>query len=180
MEIKEFLLPTDALIKTHGTDKTRLLQELAARAASALNLDAKLICTELLKRENLGSTGTGGGVAIPHARIADLKKPFGTLVRLKHAIDFDAIDGKPVDIVFLLLLPAPPAGACIPQGRACARPESPCRDRSPRRRLSRSPPRAPPAARARRPAGRKAATNPGRSGSPAVPRSAHGSERSPR
>jgi len=113
MEIKEFLLPTDALIKIHGADKTRLLQELAARAASALNLDAKLICTELLKRENLGSTGTGDGVAIPHARIPDLKKPFGTLVRLKHAIDFDAIDGKPVDIVFLLLLPAQPPGDAL-------------------------------------------------------------------
>jgi nitrogen PTS system EIIA component len=106
MEITEFLLPVDTLIKAHGTDKTRLLQELAARAASALNSDAKLIATELLKRENLGSTGTGGGVAIPHARIPDLKKPFGTLVRLRHAIDFEAIDGKPVDIVFLLLLPA--------------------------------------------------------------------------
>ena len=110
MEIKEFLLPADTLIKAHGTDKSRLLQELAARAASALNLDAKLISTELLKREDLGSTGTGGGVAIPHARIPDLKKPFGTLVRLKHAIDFDAIDSKPVDIVFLLLLPAQPKG----------------------------------------------------------------------
>jgi len=75
MEIKEFLLPTDTLIKAHGTDKTRLLQELAARAAAALNLDAKLISMELLKRENLGSTGTGGGVAIPHARLLDLKQP---------------------------------------------------------------------------------------------------------
>src|SRR6516164_9121502 len=110
MEIKEFLLPTDTLIKAHGADKTRLLQELAMRAAAAVNLDAKLISTELLKRENLGSTGTGGGVAIPHARIANLKKPFGTLVRLKHAIDFDAIDGQPVDIVFLLLLPAQSQG----------------------------------------------------------------------
>src|SRR5258708_39188563 len=108
MEIKEFLLPTDTLIKAHGTDKTRLLQELAARAAAALNLDAKLISMELLKRENLGSTGTGDGVAIPHARMTDLKQPFGTLVRLRYAIDFDAIDGKPVDIVFLLLLPAQP------------------------------------------------------------------------
>jgi PTS system nitrogen regulatory IIA component len=106
MEIKEFLLPTDTLIKGRGVDKKRLLQELAARAAAALNLDADLISFELLKREDLGSTGTGGGVAIPHARIPGLKKPFGTLVRLKHAIDFDAIDGKPVDIVFLLLLPA--------------------------------------------------------------------------
>jgi PTS system nitrogen regulatory IIA component len=110
MEIKDFLLPIDALINVRVSDKTRLLQELAARAASALNLDANLISIALLKREDLGSTGTGGGVAIPHARIPDLKKPFGTLVRLKHAIDFNAIDGRPVDIVFLLLLPAQPQG----------------------------------------------------------------------
>jgi PTS system nitrogen regulatory IIA component len=110
MEIKDFLLPIDALINVRVSDKTRLLQELAARAASALNLDANLISIALLKREDLGSTGTGDGVAIPHARIPDLKKPFGTLVRLKHAVDFDAIDGKPVDIVFLLLLPAQPQG----------------------------------------------------------------------
>jgi len=106
MEIKDFLLPADALINVRVSDKTRLLQELAARAASALNLDVNRISVELLKREHLGSTGTGSGVAIPHARIPDLKEPFGTLVRLKHAIDFDAIDGKPVDIVFMLLLPA--------------------------------------------------------------------------
>jgi nitrogen PTS system EIIA component len=110
MEIRDFLLPNDVFIKVRVSDKTRLLQELAARAASSLNLDANRISVELLKRESLGSTGTGGGVAIPHARIPDLKKPFGTLVRLKHAIDFDAIDSKPVDIVFLLLLPAQPNG----------------------------------------------------------------------
>ena len=110
MEIKDFLLPTDALIKTSASDKRRLIQELAGRAASILNLAPDRISVELLKRESLGSTGTGGGVAIPHARIADLKKPFGTLVRLKHAIDFDAIDGKPVDIIFLLLLPAQSQG----------------------------------------------------------------------
>src|SRR5215467_5524721 len=106
MEIKEFLLPTDTWVKVRGTDKTRLLQELSARAAASLNLDANAICSALLKREDLGSTGTGGGIAIPHARISDLNKPFGTLVRLKHAIDFEAIDGMPVDIIFLLLLPA--------------------------------------------------------------------------
>jgi len=110
MDIKDFLLPTDALVKASASDKRRLLEELAARAASALNLAADRIAVELLKREDLGSTGTGGGVAIPHARIPDLKKPFGTLVRLKNAIDFDAIDGKPVDIVFLLLLPAQSQG----------------------------------------------------------------------
>ena len=127
MEIKEFLLPTDTLVKVRGTDKTRLLQELATRAAAALNLDANVICTALLKREDLGSTGTGGGIAIPHARIAELKKPFGTLVRLKHAIDFDAIDGQPVDIVFLLLLPAQsgdPLNALASVARRLRDPES--------------------------------------------------------
>ena len=106
MEIRDFLLPVDVLINVSASDKTRLIQELSARAASALNLDANVISSALLKREHLGSTGTGGGVAIPHARIPDLNKPFGTLVRLKHAIDFDAIDGKPVDVIFLLLIPA--------------------------------------------------------------------------
>src|SRR5262252_332766 len=110
MEIKDFLSPTDALINMRVSDKTRLLHELAARAAASLNLAADRIAVELLKREDLGSTGTGGGVAIPHARIPDLKKPFGILVRLRHAIDFGAIDGKPVDIVFLLLLPAQSQG----------------------------------------------------------------------
>jgi PTS system nitrogen regulatory IIA component len=127
MEIKEFLLPTDTLVKVRGTDKTRLLQELAARAAATLDLDANLIRTALLKREDLGSTGTGGGIAIPHARISDLKKPFGTLVRLKHAIDFDAIDGMPVDIVFLLLLPAQsgdPLNALASVARRLRNPES--------------------------------------------------------
>jgi PTS system nitrogen regulatory IIA component len=105
MEIRDFLSPDNALINVRAPDKTRLLQDLAIRAAAAVNLDANLVSIELLKREALGSTGTGDGVAIPHARIPNLKKPFGTLVRLRHAIDFEAIDGRPVDIVFLLLLP---------------------------------------------------------------------------
>jgi nitrogen PTS system EIIA component len=127
MEIKEFLSPADTLVKVRGTDKTRLLQELSARAAAILDLDANLICTALLKREGLGTTGTGGGIAIPHARISDLKKPFGTLVRLKHAIDFDAIDRRPVDIIFLLLLPAQsgdPLNALASVSRRLRNPES--------------------------------------------------------
>ena len=81
------------------------LQELARKAAESLGLTADKISGELLKREGLGSTGTGGGVAIPHARISGIEKPFGMAVRLKNSIDFDAIDGLPVDLVFVLLLP---------------------------------------------------------------------------
>ena len=110
MHIKDFLSPSDALVDVRAADKDRLLQELAERAATALHLPADRIASELRKREDLGSTGTGGGVAIPHARMAEVKKPFGVLVRLRQPIAFDAIDGEPVDMVFLLLLPAAAAG----------------------------------------------------------------------
>jgi nitrogen PTS system EIIA component len=110
MDIKDFLLPGDTLVNVRAPDKTHLLQDLAGRAAIALNLPSERISSELMKREELGSTGTGGGVAIPHARLAEVKKPFGMLVRLRQAIEFDAIDGAPVDLVFLLLLPAAEAG----------------------------------------------------------------------
>lgn len=110
MEISDFLAPSDVFVGLRSSDKTRLLEDLCRRAASSLKVDADKIFANILKREELGSTGLGGGVAIPHARIADVKKPFGILARLKSAIEFDAIDRQPVDLVFLLLLPTVPAG----------------------------------------------------------------------
>ena len=109
MDIKEFLAPSDTLIDVRASDKTRLLQELTRRAATILDLPAERISTGILKREELGSTGTGGGVALPHARIQGLNRSFGILARLNKPIDFEAIDGRRVDLVFLLLLPANPA-----------------------------------------------------------------------
>jgi PTS system nitrogen regulatory IIA component len=106
MEIKDVLSPADVMVDVRAADKTRLLQELARRAADTLNLSADVVSTAILKREELGSTGMGGGVAIPHARIQDAKKAVGILARLRQAIEFDAIDGQPVDLVFVLLLPA--------------------------------------------------------------------------
>jgi PTS system nitrogen regulatory IIA component len=99
-----------SLIDLWWSDKTRLLQELSRRAAASLDWPAERIAAEILKREDLGSTGTGGGVAIPHARIQGLNRSFGILARLNKPIDFEAIDGRPVDLLFLLLLPANPAG----------------------------------------------------------------------
>jgi PTS system nitrogen regulatory IIA component len=110
MDIKDFLTPSDVLVGIRASDKTRLLEDLCRRAASILKIDADKITGDILKREELGSTGIGGGVAIPHARIADVKKPFGLLARLKSAIEFDSIDHQPVDLVFLLLLPTASAG----------------------------------------------------------------------
>ncbi len=104
MVISDFLSPADALVDVRASDKRGLLREVAGRAATALRLPADRIYGELLKREALGSTGTGGAVAIPHARLPEIKKPFGVLMRLAQPIDFDAVDGQAVDILFLLLL----------------------------------------------------------------------------
>jgi PTS system nitrogen regulatory IIA component len=106
MKIKDFLSPSDVAIDIRPSDKVGLLKELAGRAASALNLPADVVASEIERRDELGSTGLGGGIAIPHARFREVKKPLGLLVRLQQPIEFDAIDGQPVDLVFLLLLPA--------------------------------------------------------------------------
>jgi len=74
-------------------------------------LAADEVVREIAKREELGSTGVGNGVALPHARLPSLKAPFALLARLRHPIDFDAIDGEPVDIVVLLLIPEAGDGA---------------------------------------------------------------------
>ena len=110
MQIADFLSPDDTLCDVRASDKGRLLGELTKRAAKALHLEAAPLVDAIAERERLGSTGMGDGIAIPHARIASLSKPFGVLAKLKRPIDFAAIDGKPVDIVFLLLLPTTPHG----------------------------------------------------------------------
>jgi PTS system nitrogen regulatory IIA component len=106
MIISDFLSPADVLVGVRAPQKRQLLKELAQKIAQTAALSPELINSALLKREDLGSTGTGGGIAIPHARIVGLEKPRGLLARLKQPIDFDSIDGEPVDVVFVLLLPA--------------------------------------------------------------------------
>jgi nitrogen PTS system EIIA component len=105
MKVSDFLSAADVTIDATFADKQKLLEGLARRAAPRVDLDPLLILAELEKREELGSTGMGGGVAVPHARFHQLRKPFGMLVRLKKPIGFDAVDGKPVDTIALLLLP---------------------------------------------------------------------------
>lgn len=110
MKIADFLSPDDVIIDAVCADKNQVLRELAERASAALGIPANLIQTVLRAREDLGSTGTGGGVAIPHARADFVQKPFGLLMKLKRSIDFESMDAKPVDIVFMLLLPKAPEG----------------------------------------------------------------------
>ncbi len=79
MKISDLLSPTDVLVDVRASNKRLLLQEFAAKAAASLNLRVDQIAPYLLKREELGSTGVGSGVAIPHARIPDLRGPAGCL-----------------------------------------------------------------------------------------------------
>ena len=93
-----------------AANKKALFQQLAAIAARLTGLPAKQIVSSVNEREKLGSTGFGGGAAIPHGKIEGLDHVFGVFARLETPIDFQAIDGIPVDLVFLLLSP-PDAGA---------------------------------------------------------------------
>jgi nitrogen PTS system EIIA component len=110
MQLSEFL-DFDA-IKTSlpGGNKRSLLQQLANLASQRLALDSAAIFASLAEREQLGSTGFGQGVAIPHGKIEGLSRIYCLFSRLAEPVDFKAIDGKPVDLVFLLLSP-PDAGA---------------------------------------------------------------------
>jgi nitrogen PTS system EIIA component len=110
MDLEDFLSPDRVVIDLRAANKAALLRELARRAAAELSIPADTVCAALLKREGLGSTGMGHGFAIPHTAVKDLRVPFGMLARLSQPLDFDAIDGQPVDLVFLLLLPEPSQG----------------------------------------------------------------------
>jgi PTS system nitrogen regulatory IIA component len=90
-------------MKVNG--KKQALQEIAAKAAELTGQNEKAILEILLQREKLGSTGVGNGVAIPHGKLSKLGNVFGLFARLERSIDFEALDGQPVDLIFLLLAP---------------------------------------------------------------------------
>jgi len=105
MDFEDICQIADTVIDLSVDSKSALLHDLARRAAPVLKVDDDIVFSALLRREELGSTGVGNGVTIPHVRLEQVKRPFGILARLKQPIPFDAIDGQPVDLAFLLLLP---------------------------------------------------------------------------
>jgi PTS system nitrogen regulatory IIA component len=85
--------------------KKQALQEISERAAEISGLTAREIFDALLQRERLGSTGVGGGIAIPHGKLPRAGRIFGLFARLERPIDFESLDGEPVDLIFLLIAP---------------------------------------------------------------------------
>src|SRR5690606_14298 len=84
----------------------QVLQELAKRAAELVGEHERVVFDVLLERERLGTTGVGGGVAIPHGKLPRLSRMVGLFARLEKPVDFESIDEQPVDLVFMLLAPA--------------------------------------------------------------------------
>jgi PTS system nitrogen regulatory IIA component len=93
-----------------ASNKKGVIQQLGLAAARRTGLPSKEIVSVLSAREKLGSTGFGGGVAIPHGKMAGLDRVFGYFARLTQPVDFQSVDDLPVDLVFLILSP-PDAGA---------------------------------------------------------------------
>lgn len=105
MEIADLLKPEQVIARLRATSKKQALQELARRAAELTGQPERDIFSTLMKRERLGTTGVGNGIAIPHGKLAELERMFGIFARLENPIDFEAIDDRPVDLIFLLLAP---------------------------------------------------------------------------
>jgi nitrogen PTS system EIIA component len=105
MPLSDIVAPDAVLPALNVASKKQLLQDVAAKAAELCGLSESTIYEILQQREKLGSTGVGNGIAIPHGKLPKLDKLFGLFARLKTPIEFEALDGKPVDLVFVLLAP---------------------------------------------------------------------------
>ncbi len=105
MEIADLLSLDGVADALKAASKKQALQELSAIAAAQTAQDERAILDVLLARERLGSTGVGRGVAIPHGKLAGLARISAVFARLREPIEFDAVDGRPVDLVCLLLAP---------------------------------------------------------------------------
>ena len=106
MNLSTLLKPRAVRVLSDVTSKKRLMQAIADQAHDLIGLPTAQIFDALQERESLGPTGVGHGVALPHARLADLTEVHGAFVRLERAIDFDAADRQPVDLIFALFAPA--------------------------------------------------------------------------
>lgn len=118
MDVADLLAPDRVIAGLPAHDKRQLLATLARRAAGFAGLPQDPVLEALASREALGSTGIGRGIAIPHARVPGLDRFVGLFASLDRPIAYDAVDGEPVDLVFLLLAPEP-SGSGHLQALAC-------------------------------------------------------------
>ncbi|AZF09122.1 PTS IIA-like nitrogen-regulatory protein PtsN [Pseudomonas sp. R2-37-08W] len=106
IRLETILTPGRSLVNVPGGSKKKALEQIANLISSQVpDLEMQDVFEALIAREKLGSTGFGNGIAIPHCRLKGCTTPVSALLHLDHPIDFDAIDGAPVDLLFVLLVP---------------------------------------------------------------------------
>lgn len=105
MHFNDIIKPESIIPSLKVSSKKQALQELANCAAIITSIQERDIFDVLIERERLGTTGVGNGVAIPHGKLPELKNLQGFFARLENPINFDSIDDRPVDLIFLLLAP---------------------------------------------------------------------------
>lgn len=105
MDIGDLLAPQGVVLRGGASSKRQALHAVAEAAAQALGLDEGRVFDALLEREALGSTGLGSGVAVPHARLSGIERVTGVFVRLDTPVAYDAVDDRPVDLMFALFAP---------------------------------------------------------------------------
>jgi PTS system nitrogen regulatory IIA component len=105
MHLSDIIDPKAIASGVKAQNKKQLLQDLAQGLASQTAVDSRIIFETLLQREKLGSTGLGQGIAIPHGRLPSINRVYGYFARLSSPVDFDSVDGEPVDLVFALVSP---------------------------------------------------------------------------
>jgi PTS system nitrogen regulatory IIA component len=110
MNLGDLLTPRGVISSLRAKSKKHALQELSQRAAQLTGLDARNVFEALWHRERLGSTGLGRGVGIPHAKFRGLSSMVCLFARLEEPVPFDALDGEPVDLIFVLLAPEHASG----------------------------------------------------------------------
>ena len=110
MRFEDLISRERIVLGARAADKVQAIGEATKRLASHLGIDPQALLQTILAREQLGSTGLGRGFALPHARLPGIEKASGVLMRLARPIEFEAIDRQPVDIIFLLIMPAENSG----------------------------------------------------------------------
>lgn len=105
MTLIDLLTPAAVISPLRANGKKQALQELSQHAARIAGLPERDLFEALLQRERLGSTGIGDGIAIPHGRMPGIERLVGLFARAERPIDFEALDGQPVDIIFVLIAP---------------------------------------------------------------------------
>lgn len=121
IEMADLITPDRIILTLHAANKHQVVTKLSQLAAAQNGLNEEFLCQAVLNREGLTTFGVGRGIAMPHAIVRGVAEPAGIFARLKQPVDFGAADGRPADLVFLLVVPETDPGILLPALSCVAR-----------------------------------------------------------